>query len=164
MQHLYFDDIAVNQEVPNLIKGPLTTMHIMRWSSAMENWHRIHYDLPFAVNHDKLPGVLINGTLKQQFIIQLLKDWIKPNGWIWKVNFQFRSMSIAGETLVTWGRVESKTITKEYGLINLNLGIKNEKNEETSPGTAVVAIPFRNGPTLPYPFKPPIYLTNDQVA
>ena len=52
-------------------KGPFTTAHLMRWSAAMENWHKIHYDLPFATGHDKLPGLLINGSLKQQFIAQI---------------------------------------------------------------------------------------------
>ena len=28
----------------SLRKGPLTTVHLMRWSAAMENWHKIHYD------------------------------------------------------------------------------------------------------------------------
>ena len=38
----------------------------MRWSAAMENWHKIHYDLPFATGHDRLPGLLINGSLQQE--------------------------------------------------------------------------------------------------
>ena len=45
-------------------------MHLMRWSAAMENWHRIHYDRTFAQEHDKLADILINGSLKQQFILQ----------------------------------------------------------------------------------------------
>ena len=67
-----FDDIEVGQEISPLVKGPLGTMHLMRWSAAMENWHRIHYDRTFAQEHDKLPDILINGSFKQQFILQLL--------------------------------------------------------------------------------------------
>ena len=70
-----FEDVSVDQEIGPLFKGPLTTAHLMRWSAAMENWHKIHYDLPFATGHDKLPNLLINGSLKQQFIVQLLKDF-----------------------------------------------------------------------------------------
>ena len=62
--------------------GPFTTAHLMRWSAAMENWHKIHYDLPFATEHDKLPGLLINGSLKQQFLAQSLKDWAGPTVWV----------------------------------------------------------------------------------
>src|SRR5665811_1786122 len=75
---LYFEDVKEGQDLDVLVKGPLTTAHLMRWSSAMENWHKIHYDRTFTVEHDKLPDLLINGSLKQQFIVQLLKDWAGP--------------------------------------------------------------------------------------
>jgi len=67
-----FEDVAIGSDIPGLEKGPLTTAHLMRWSAAMENWHKIHYDKPFAMEHDKLPGLLINGSLKQQFVMQML--------------------------------------------------------------------------------------------
>ncbi len=56
--------IEVGTRLPELVKGPITTQHLMRWSSAIENWHRIHYDKPFAIEHDKLPGLLVNGSWK----------------------------------------------------------------------------------------------------
>ena len=56
----YFEDFYVGGKLAVLEKGPLTTAHLMRWSAAMENWHKIHYDKPFAIEHDKLPGLLIN--------------------------------------------------------------------------------------------------------
>lgn len=152
---LYFDDVEVGQAVPVLEKGPLTTAHLMRWSSAMENWHKIHYDLPFTLEHDKLPGVLINGSLKQQFMMQLLKDWVGPGGWVWKVSFQFRAMNIAGETLQVWGRVTGKRQAGDMGLVDLEIGITNDKGTESTPGKATVALPLRGGKPLPYPFVAP---------
>lgn len=152
---MYYEDVAVGGEVPRLAKGPLTTAHLMRWSAAMENWHKIHYDEPFALGHDKLPGLLINGSLKQQFVLQLLKDWAGPGGWVWKVSFQFRAMNLVGETLSVWGRVTAKRDGPGYGLVDLELGIVNEKNMESTPGTATVALPYRDGAPLPYPFVPP---------
>ena len=77
---MYYEDVELGSELPRLEKGPLTTAHLMRWSAAMENWHKIHYDKPFALGHEKLPGLLINGSLKQQFMLQLLKDWAGPGG------------------------------------------------------------------------------------
>src|SRR3546814_5839823 len=79
-----FEDVSAGFELPILRKGPLTSVHLMRWSAAMENWHRIHYDQAFAIDHDKLPGILINGSLKQQFVMQSLADWAGTHGWVWK--------------------------------------------------------------------------------
>jgi acyl dehydratase len=121
----------------------------------MENWHKIHYDKPFAIEHDKLPDLLINGSLKQQFVMQLLADWAGPGGWVWKVGFQFRAMNLVGETLRIWGRVVSKRETLDYGLIDIELGILNDADKESTPGTATVVLPYRSGAALPYPFVAP---------
>ena len=151
----YFEDVAAGDALPALAKGPLTSAHLMRWSAAMENWHKIHYDRPFAIEHDKLPGLLVNGSLKQQFVVQLLKDWAGPAGWVWKVSYQFRAMNLAGETLSAWGRVTGKRDGPGYGLVDLELGLVNEQGKESTPGKATVALPRRGGPPVPYPFVPP---------
>lgn len=152
---MFYEDVALGSEIPRLAKGPLTTAHLMRWSAAMENWHKIHYDKPFAIGHDKLPGLLVNGSLKQQFMLQLLKDWVGPGGWVWKVSFQFRAMNLVEETLSVWGRVTGKRDGPGYGLIDLELGIVNDENKESTPGKATVAVPYRGGVPVPYPFVPP---------
>jgi acyl dehydratase len=150
-----FEDVPVGLALPLLEKGPLTPMHLVRWSAAMENWHRIHYDREFATGHDRLPDLLVNGSFKQQFIVQLLKDWAGPAGWVWKAGFQFRAMNQVGETLRVWARVTGKRDAPGYGLVDLELGIVNELGVESTPGTAVVALPYRDGPAVPYPFIPP---------
>ncbi len=150
-----FEDLQIGQEIGSMRLGPFTTAHLMRWSAAMENWHKIHYDLPFATGHDKLPGLLINGSLKQQFIAQRLKDWAGPTGWVWKIRFQFRAMNLVGERLEIWARVVGAERLPQYGLVELELGIRNEAGSESTPGGATVALPYRDGPPLPYPFVPP---------
>lgn len=154
-KEIFFEDIEIGTEIPGLEKGPLTTAHLMRWSAAMENWHKIHYDQPFAIGHDKLPDLLINGSLKQQFVMQLLADWAGPGGWVWKVGFQFRAMNLVGETLQIWGRVINLRKTADFGLVDIELGILNNVDKESTPGTATVALPYRDGRALPYPFVPP---------
>lgn len=151
----FFEDVAIGHALPILRKGPLTTMHLMRWSAAIENWHRIHYDQAFAVEHDKLPSVLINGSLKQQFVMQALCDWAGPAGWVWKANFQFRAMSLVDETLSVWAEVDGLAPGPGYGLVRLKLGIVNGTGVESTPGSAIVALPQRAGGAVPLPFVAP---------
>ena len=68
---LQWADIEVGDEVTPIVRGPMSTAHLMRWSAAIENWHRIHYDRPFATEHDKLPGLPVNGSWKQHLIVAL---------------------------------------------------------------------------------------------
>jgi acyl dehydratase len=153
----YFEDVEVGDFPPALQKGPLTTAHLMRWSAAMENFHKIHYDHPFAVEHDGLPGLLVNGSLKQQFILEFLKEFAGLQGWPWKCKFQFRAMDLVNSRLSVWGKV-TRTFaeTGAFGLIELELGIINSDGRDSTPGTALVALPFRAGNPVPYPFKPPV--------
>src|SRR5271157_202619 len=99
MHDICFEDVSVGQDIPTVVKGPMSTAHIMRWSAAMENWHRIHYDWRFATEHDKLPDVLINGSWKQHVLVQLIKDGLGPDGWLWKIQFRYKMMDVAWDTL-----------------------------------------------------------------
>ena len=151
----FIDDVTAGAEIPVLVKGPLTPPILMRWSAAIENWHRIHYDRDFAVQHDKLPDLAINGTLKQQLVVQALRRWAGPAGWLCKASFQFRALNVVGETLRIWARVTGKRELADYGLADLEIGIRNDAGKELTPGTAVVALPYRSrGAGVPYPFVP----------
>lgn len=146
-----FDSITVGQELPTLSHGALGTVHLMRWSSAIENWHRIHYDLPFATDHDGLPGLMINGSWKQHFVLQMLREWAGAEAWVAKVSFQFRAMDLAGSTLTAWGRVTGTEVRDGLGYAEVELGIRNEEDQESTPGTATVVFPVDR--PVPYPYN-----------
>lgn len=155
-QGAVFDDVEIGQAIPNVMKGPMTTGHIMRWSAAMENWHRIHYDWKYATEHDGLPDIMVNGSWKQHVMIQLLSDWAGDTGWAWKISFQFRGMNVPGDTLTAWGRVTAKEMRGRYGVVDLEIGMTDQNGQEGTPGTARVVLPLRGGPVVPYPFDPAV--------
>ncbi len=154
MSGVCFEDVSVGQDIPSVVKGPMSTAHIMRWSAAMENWHRIHYDWKFATEHDKLPDVVVNGSWKQHVLIQLLTDFAGERGWLWKIGFQFRGMNVPGDVLTAWGQVAATELRGDYGVVRLTIGLRNDKGAEGTPGTATVVLPRRGGPAVPYPFDP----------
>ena len=147
-----FDDVELGTELPELVKGPMTSIHIMRWSAAIENWHRIHYDQPFATGHDGLPDVLVNGSWKQHVLAQLLKDWAGPNGWLVSLEFQYRDMDRRGATVRAFGRVTGLERKADHGLVTCAVQIRDETNRLTTEGEGVIALPIYGGPALPEPF------------
>jgi acyl dehydratase len=149
---VYFEEVQVGQEIPPVVKGPMTTAHIMRWSASMENWHRIHYDKVYAMEHDKLPNVVVNGSWKQHILMQLVKDWAGLAGWAWKVAFQYRDMDLPGDLITAWGKVTKKYEERGLGCVELEIGLKNSRDVESTRGTAVVVLPKRGAPPVPYPF------------
>lgn len=158
-----FEDVELERPIASLVKGPISPAHIMRWSSAIENWHRIHYDRDYAVDHDKLPDIVINGSWKQHVLLQLLTDWAGETGWVWKANFQFRGIDVVNDTLNAWATPIAKQERGGFGLVSLQIGIRNGKDEDSTPGTATVVLPKRGGPPVPYPFDPKILDTGGHL-
>ena len=152
--HPVFEALKVGDEITPLVRGPITTSHLMRWSAAIENWHRIHYDLPFATECDKLPGLPVNGTWKQHFLVQMMREWMGPTGWLWQIEFSFRKLDVAGTTLTAWGRITDLQARDGLGYVTCEIGIRNEHGEQSTPGTAVGVLPLRAGAPVPYPFAP----------
>lgn len=152
---LVFEDLVVGQEVNTLVRGPITTSHLMRWSAAIENWHRIHYDHPFATGHDKLPGLLVNGTWKQHFLVQMMREFLGPTGWLWKIDFSFRKMDVAGSTLTAWAKVTDLQVRDGLGYVTCEIGIRNQDGQESTPGSATGVVALKGGKPVPYPFVPP---------
>ena len=144
--------LQIGVRAGDLDKGAVSTAHIMRWSAASENWHRIHYDYPFSTGHDKNPGLLINGSWKQHLLAQMLDEWAGLEGWVAKISFQYRAMNVEWETLTAWGRVTQTYEKDGLGVVECETGIRNDSGLESTPGSAVIILPIRKGKAVPYPF------------
>ncbi len=154
-QQMYYEDVAEGQNLSSYVLGPLTPTHVFRWSAAIENWHRIHYDQDFAIYHEGLPNILVNGSWKQSIMPGYLKDLCLPDGWMWKVSFQHRAMIVPGDTLTCWAKVTSKSVKDGLGFIDLEVGMKTQDDIETCPGLATIVLPLKGGRPIPYPFIAP---------
>lgn len=154
-EQLYYDDVNAGHELPPLVIGPMTPTHFFRWSAAIENWHRIHYDQSYAIYHDGLPTILGQGSWKQSILPRYLKDLCLPDGWPWKVSFQHRAMIVPGDTITVWAKVTGKREVDEFGLVDLDVGMRIGEDTETCPGTGTIVLPIRGGREIPYPFVPP---------
>jgi acyl dehydratase len=121
----------------------------------MENWHRIHYDHPFATRVDGLPDVLVNGSWKQQVMCQYVKDLLGPDGWLWKVRFQFREMDPSGNAIIAGGQVLEAAEHEGLGYVLLEIHLANQTGAITTRGAAIGVVPVPAGPAVPYPFVPP---------
>jgi acyl dehydratase len=137
-----FDSVTVADDLAPLVCGPLTPLHLMRFSAAIENWHRIHYDERFATDHDGLPGLLVSGSFKQHVVAQMLRRWAGRGGWLVAVSLQFRRMNVVGGTLTIWGTVSELEARSDHGLVSCRVGVRGEDGVESSPGTALVALPL----------------------
>lgn len=151
---MQWSDLVPGARSRELDKGPITTAHIMRWSAAVENWHRIHYDHRFATGHDKLPDVLINGSWKQHVLVQLVKDTLGPDAWLWKIKFRYKKMDVAGDSIRAGAEVVARQAVGGLGFVTLRVVLTNQNAEVSTAGYAIGVMPLPGGPAVPYPFVP----------
>ena len=74
---------------------------------------------------------------------------------------QYRGMHYPFDMFEVWGKVKSMEEVDGLGIVHFDCGMTNQHGEETTPGTATVVLPLRNGKEAPYPFIPPQSLSSE---
>ncbi|PKB58013.1 MAG: hypothetical protein BZY73_00270 [SAR202 cluster bacterium Casp-Chloro-G3] len=148
MNQLHYEDVSVGTELPPVVKGPMTTTHLIRWAAANGNYARIHWDLPFAQLHQGLPNVVVNGSLKNQYLGQLLINFAGEEGWCQRFYIEHRGMDFPGDVLTAFGSVTGTREVNGYGHVDCQVGLRNSRGEQTASGNATLILPKR-GQTLP---------------
>ena len=146
-QH-YFEDASVGAELPPVVKGPLTTTHLVRWAAANGNYARIHWDLPFAQLRQGLANVVVNGSLKNQYLGQLLTDFAGADGWFKRFYVEHRGMDYPGDVLTASGSVTGTREQDGFGYVDCDVVLRNSRGEQTASGWATVILP-KHGQSLP---------------
>ena len=152
-EQLYFEDVATGMELPPVVKGPITTTHLVRWAAANGNYARIHWDLPFAQLRQGLSNVVVNGSLKNQYLGQLLLDFAGDEGWFKRFYVEHRGMDYPDDVITAFGTVTGKAEQEGFGQLECRVGLRNSRGEETASGRATVVLPKR-GQTLPLVWEP----------
>ena len=150
---LYFEDVAEGMELTPVVKGPMTTTHLVRWAAANGNYARIHWDLPFAQMQQGLENVVINGSLKNQYLGQLLVDFAGPGGWLRRFYMQHRGMDYPGDVLTAGGAVTGVRELDGVGHVDCTVTLTNSRGHQTASGVGTVALP-RRGQDLPLVWSP----------
>jgi len=142
---VYFEDVKVGQEIPAFTRKT-GIMEFNRFAAANEEFVPFHMEdepaKPFGV--DVAFGM---GNLRFLYLHGMLINWIgglDGDAWIKRVGAQYRGYNLKGQTLTCWGKV---TKTYEEGgqhMVDLEIGVNNEKGENQAPGFATVVLPAKH--------------------
>lgn len=114
---------------------------------------RVHWDPEFARRSGN-PTTFDYGRMRETWLVHLCTDWMGDDGWLWRLDCEFRRFNYVGDT--QWLR---GTVTRRYlaeggrPAVDLDLVAENQRGEVTTPGHATVLLPSReHGPVrLPDP-------------
>ena len=140
-KQVYWDDVEVGMRIPDLHKQA-TTQQLVRYAGASGDFYQIHYDKDFA-QATGLPERIVHGALKHAFLGRMLHEWVAPGGSVKRVACQYRGMDLVNTDVVCKAVVAAKRSEDGQNLVDLEVWTETSSGEQTTPGTATVALPSR---------------------
>ena len=168
----YWNDVKAGDPLNTIIKGPLTPTAEIAFESYFgiylvgnkvasnlldkhpalmlpneqgvpEPPQRVHWDNHFTQQLLGLPGAYDLGPERCSWLIQGMTDWIGDNGFLTRLEAQYRKFNYMGD--VTWvkGTVADKSERDGKGYVTCELQCVNHRNEVTATATAEAELPKR---------------------
>jgi len=169
---LYFEDVTIGEEIPPILRGPLTIGDMVCWNAALGPSYKagrlgyldlvksphaavpnpaLNWKVKYSQQHEDLhmasqrgmPGPFDNGVMRFAWVAPLITNWMGDNGFLRKLYVQIKTANIYGD--VTWyrGKVVDKVVEAGQGVVKLEITGTNQANVNTTGGRAEVILPLR---------------------
>jgi acyl dehydratase len=135
----YWDDFDEGSEIA-LDNEEMSSQRLVVWAAASGDFYQIHYDDDFAKNN-RLPDIIVHGALKGMLVGRLLDEFVGTDGRIANWGVSYRGMDEARNPLKVWGTVTKKYEEGGEALLDLDVGVSHDDGQQTTPGTATIALP-----------------------
>lgn len=103
---LYFEDMKVGDEMPSLVKDPITETQLVRYSGASGDFNPLHsvHSVGVAAGYG---GIIAHGLLIVGFVAQAITSWM-PNRHLKKIRVRFTAVTRPGDVITVTGKVTQK--------------------------------------------------------
>jgi acyl dehydratase len=167
---LWYEDVAVGEKINEVVKGPLTITDCIcfvsgfGWVYAMPHrqWYEYRqrhpsvgsknalgiWDVPERVHWEEdyakaigMPTVYDYGPQRIAWIEHAVSDWMGDDGWIRRLQIQFRAPNFIGDT--TWIRGSITRKLDDECCVELELRAEDQRGRVTAIGQAEVILQLR---------------------
>jgi acyl dehydratase len=165
-----WEDVAVGEALPEVVKGPLTVTSVIAfvqgWGSLYVRAHALAFDMfdrhpalaipnafgvpepPERVHWDEsfarsvgVPGAYDYGPERVAWLGHLVTNWMGDTGILRRLSVQVRRHNLIGDTTWCRGTVVAKAVVEGRGEVTLDLHAVNQRDEVTALGQATVVLP-----------------------
>ena len=169
---LYWEDVAVGDYIPHVVKGPLRLTDIICFlmgaggpyirAHAFDRVFRAEHPAAYVTNAQGIPdnvesvhwekdlaegiatpGVYDYGTERPSWYAHALGNWMGDHGWIEYLSTELRGLNVVGDTTRIHGRITDRLVREGSHLVELDMWSQNQIGEITSRGKARVRLPGR---------------------
>jgi len=165
-----WDDVKVGDELPTIMKGPLTPTAEIAFESYFgiylvgnkvaanlfkkhpklmipneqgipEPPQRVHWDNHFTQNLLGLPGAYDLGIERCAWLMQVATNWMGDDAMLRNIDVQYRKFNYMGDLTWNKGKVAEKKQEGDRRIVRLEVWCENHRGEVTARGTAEVVLP-----------------------
>jgi acyl dehydratase len=130
--------VAVGDELPPLVKGPVTREHLNAYAAASGDPNPMHTDEEFA-RAAGYPGVFAHGMLSMGWLGHFLVRAAGPAS-VRRFRTRFVKLTWPGETITCRGRVAALHDEGTERLVYCDIWTENQEGERKLSGSAVLAL------------------------
>jgi acyl dehydratase len=138
---VYFDDVRIGDELPMLVKAPLTKLQLVRYAGASGDFNPLHTD-PSLGEEIGTGGIIAHGMLIMGFVGQLLSDYVGPEA-LRLFNTRFKGMARPGDVIMCTGLITKKYEENGEACIAGKVQAVDQDGDVKVTGTFVAALPRR---------------------
>ena len=171
-QKRYWQDVEIGENLPHVVKGPLTVTDIIVWLLGFGGqWLRAHgdavrwylrhpkggilnnfgaYEPPEIVHWDDelarrvgVPAAYDYGPQRLSWLGHLVTNWIGDHGFLRDMDVQVRRFNLVGDTTWCRGKVVEKSQEDDRHLVRLEIWAEDQRGDVTAKGVATVELPSK---------------------
>ena len=106
---------------------------------------RVHEDIG-AAKAAGVPAPYDVGIQRHQWLFHLLTNWAGDSGFVKSCRAEYRAFNFYGDVQSIGGEISDKRIDADGDhIVELKVSARNQRDEVTMPGTAILALPTRSG-------------------
>ena len=137
----YFEDVQVGDEIPQLLKAPVTHLQLVRYAGASGDFNPLHTN-PEVGESIGTGGIIAHGMLIMGFVGQMLSDYVGPES-LRKFSVRFKGMTHLGDEITCKGTISDKYEDGGETLIAGKVQALDQTGDVKIIGTFAAALPRR---------------------
>jgi acyl dehydratase len=138
---LYFEDVQIGDELPRLVKAPVTQLQLVRYAGASGDFNPLHTN-PQMGEMVGTGGIIAHGMLIMGFVGQLLSDYVGPEA-LRQFKSRFKGMTHLDDIITCTGVLTKKYEEDGEGRIAGKVEAVDQNGDVKLTGTFIAALPHR---------------------
>ncbi|MBV9228100.1 MAG: dehydratase [Chloroflexi bacterium] len=139
---LYFEDVQVGDEIPKLVKSPVTHLQLVRYAGASGDFNPLHTD-PKIGEKIGTGGIIAHGMLIMGFVGQLLSNYVGPAA-LRKFGVRFKGMTRLDDVITCTGTITEKYEADGEAFIAGKVQAADQNGDVKVAGTFTAVLPHRS--------------------